>query len=172
MLLHDVVADRVLGILLLFDVDDGGAQVVHLRLFLRPHQLDAVIDDAVVFLGADDEVEMGHFLEELFASALRHAAHHSEDEIRLRLPMLAELAHVAEGLLLGLVSHRAGIQQHHIGLIGLGRDREATLDEHLRDLLGVALVHLATKGSEIDFRHRERGNLAGKWRETSLGCLP
>jgi len=109
----------------------------------------------MVFLRADDKIEVGHFFQELFAPALGHAAHHAEDEIRFRLPVFAELAHVAEGLLLGLVAHRAGIQKHHIGLVRLRRDRESALDEHLRDLLGVALVHLATKGSEIHFRHRK-----------------
>jgi len=61
--------------------------------------------------------------------------------------------HVTESLLLCLVTHGAGIHENDIRVIGLRRDREATLDEHLGDLLGVAFVHLASKGSEEDFRH-------------------
>jgi len=153
-----------LRILFLVRVDDGAAEVIHLRLFLRLHEIDAMIDDAVVFLRSRDEVEMRDFFEELVAAALRHATHHPEDDVGVVFPVLAEVAHVPKRLLLGLIPDRAGIHEDDIGVIGLRRDREAALDEHLGDLLGVALVHLASKGSEKDFRHRKGLPSSGKGR--------
>jgi hypothetical protein len=112
-----------------------------------------MIDDPVVLLRPGDEIEMGDFFEKLIAAALRHASHHAVDDIGILFPVLPEVTHVTESLLLCLVTHGAGIHENDIRVIGLRRDREATLDEHLGDLLGVAFVHLASKGSEEDFRH-------------------
>ena len=63
-----------------------------------------VIDDAVVFLGTGDEVEMGDGLEEFLAAALGHAAEEAVDDLGLGVAEGTDLLHFAEGLLFGLVA--------------------------------------------------------------------
>ena len=157
--LGHVVADRVLGIRFLRDVADGCAaerkcRIVHARLHAAFQDAVHVFKDLVVFLRADDDIEVRDALEKLLPAGLRHAAHEAIDHVRPLLPLGAHDAHFPQGLLLRLVAHRAGVDQDRVGILFRRRQGVAALGEHPRHLLGVALVHLAAVGLEINFRHQ------------------
>ena len=105
------------------------------------------------FLRADDEVDVPQVARQLRAAALRHAAEQAENHLRLVLAEPAEHPHFAERLLLRHVAHRAGIEQHHIGLRLARRPFVATRQEVAQHLLGVALIHLAAISFDVDLRH-------------------
>ena len=68
-------------------------------------------------------------------------------------PELPHHTHLADGLLLGHVAHTAGVEQNHIGF-GFIRDKLiSALGEHFRHLIGVALIHLAAVGFDVDAGH-------------------
>lgn len=73
--------------------------------------------------------------------------------MRLLFPVAAHVAHFSEGLLFGLVADGAGVDKDGIGLRFVAGDGVAAFTEHLRDLFGVALVHLATVGADVDLGH-------------------
>ena len=96
---------------------------------------------------------MGRGFEKRVAAGLGHAADVAEDEMGTLFAELAEHSHFADRLLLGHVAHAAGVQQNHIGVGLCGHHAVAALDEHFRHLLGVALIHLAAVGFNIDAGH-------------------
>ena len=61
--------------------------------------------------GAGDEVHPGRALQDLLARDLRHAAGDADDEVRVLLLAPREHAELAEDLGLGLLAHRAGVQE-------------------------------------------------------------
>src|SRR2546423_3556494 len=81
---------------------------------------------------------------------------------------MAHAAEVRVHLLLGLVSHRAGIEDDDIGLFwtlgALGALRRA---QHVRDLVRVVLVHLAAEGAKEKLRHQRRSCCAASCGERS-----
>jgi hypothetical protein len=108
--LQRVIADGVLRGFLLIDIDDGKALLVHLLRLFGADDLIHILDDAVILLRADDEIHLG-LAHQLAATALRHAAHESGDQRDLAPP---HHAHLAQRLLLRLIAHGAGVDQHHI----------------------------------------------------------
>ena len=68
-------------------------------------------------------------------------------------PELPQHAHLADGLLLGHITHTAGVEQNHIGFGFICNDLISALGEHFGHLLGVALVHLAAVGFDLDAGH-------------------
>ena len=163
---QDVLFDGALGTSFLVDIDDavgdGQAQVVAPEVLAEQgaaagERLVHVVGDAVELLGAHDEVDApvaGGGSQEVRAAALGHAAQEAEDDLRAVAVQVVEGAHLAEGLLFGLVAHAARVEQDHVGL-GLARGHlVAARDELAGDLLAVALVHLAAVGFEKDFGHR------------------
>jgi hypothetical protein len=81
----------------------------------------------------------------LAGHAAADADHHA-----LGLQVL-DAAEVAEDLLLGLLAHRAGVEQDEVGLFGVVR-RGVALGgfEHIGHLVRVVLVHLAAEGLDVD----------------------
>ena len=151
----DVVADGFLRAGFLVGVDDGKAEVIHggvVRHFAAEDGVD-MVGDFVEFLGADDEVEVGDFGKQGGAAALRHAAEEAVDGVRALFLQASEKTHFAQRLLLGHIAHAAGVEQHDVGLVGVGGHFVAAGHQHLRDLLRVALVHLASVGFEEDLGH-------------------
>src|SRR6266480_5136068 len=108
------------------------------------------------FLGANHKIEMWDFFQQLRPTRLRHAAEKPKDGFRPPLPHAAEHSHLAKRLLLGHVAHAAGIEQNNIGLRLATDPLVAARNERVRDLLRVALVHLATVGLNEEFRHGSR----------------
>ena len=143
--------------------------------FLLPTGDDVVevICGAMKFLRADDEVNIRQAVNQLLAAALRHAAHETEDDVG---PVLADVAgdvlHLVDGLLLGIVAHAAGVEQHDVRDV-FGRGEGVAFGDELRgDGFAVALVHLATVGFDIDARHfslRAAQEITTRWRSWKAG---
>ena len=149
LLLQRVIANRILRSLFLIHIDDGKALLIHLLRLFSADDLVHILDDAVILLRAYHEIH-ARLLHQLTATALRHAAHESGHQRHLAPP---HHAHLAQRLLLRLIAHGAGVDQHHIRIQIRPRHGIAALDEHLRHLLGVALVHLAAVGFDMDAWH-------------------
>lgn len=67
----------------------------------------------------------------------------------------SEQAHFAEGFF-GHIAHAAGVEQDDVGFLGLSGHFIAAGDEHLRDLFGIALVHLASVSFEKHLGHHRQ----------------
>ena len=168
-----VVADGFLRTGFLRGVDHGKTEVVHRGVMGHFAAQDGVhmVGDLVEFLRADDQVEVGNVGKEGGAAALGHAAEQSVDRVRALFPEASEQAHFAEGLLFRHIAHAAGIEQDNVGFVGLCGHFIAPGDQHLRDLLRVALVHLASVGLEKHLGHsgrdyclpRPRARAANDW---------
>ena len=147
----EVVADRVLRILLLGDVDD---RLTHGRpRGARRAEIVQIAGHAVEFLRAHDEVHVGEAVEQAGSAVLRHASENSEDEVGIPAPALLRLAGLADGLLLRGVAHAAGIQQEHVAIVLGAHDPVAAGAQHRRHGLAVPLVHLAAVGFYEDAVH-------------------
>src|SRR5436853_451399 len=110
------------------------------------------------FLGADDQINIREPIDEFLAAALGHAAHETENDVRTIAPNIRrERGHFAQRLLLGHVAHTARIQENDIGSRFGGAERIPFSDELSGDLLGVALIHLATVGLDVNAGHRING---------------
>src|SRR6266513_3895802 len=121
------------------------------------------------FLGANHKIEVRDLFQQLLPPRLRHAAEKPKNGFRPPLPHAAEHSHLAKRLLLGHVAHAAGIEQNNIGLRLATDALVAAGDERMRDLLGIALVHLATVGLNEKFWHGSRTIHSGSGSATPLG---
>src|SRR5256714_5646143 len=121
------------------------------------------------FLGANDKIEMWDFFQQLRPPRLRHAAEKAKDGFRPALRHAAEHSHLAKRLLLGHVAHAAGIEENDIGLRLATDPLVAAGNERMRNLLRVALVHLAAVGLNEEFRHGSRTIHRGGGWATPLG---
>ena len=65
------------------------------------------------------------------------------------------MAGFANRFLLRLVADRAGIQENDVGIVFRVHHGVALTAEHCGDGFGVALVHLAPVGFDVDPVHRE-----------------
>jgi hypothetical protein len=68
-----------------------------------------------------------------------------------------EHSHLPERFLLSHVADAAGIQQDHVCFRLPGRAFIASLQQRMRDLFRIALIHLAAVGFDKKFWHRESG---------------
>ncbi len=108
-----------------------------------------------VAIRPDHQVHPRRLLQQRRPEALRHAAHHAED-VALPLEPL-QFAHPARDPLLGVVPHRAGVHQHHVGVVGRVHLLVTVAREHAEHELGVGHVHLAAVGLDVDaLGHREK----------------
>jgi hypothetical protein len=104
---------------------------------------------------ADNHVHERGFLADFVRAELRHAATHADDHLRLAQLELAQVSQRAEHLVFGLAPHRAGVEQHDIGVLHpLGR-LVALLLQVEAHLLGVFLVHLAAPSENLVARHSQ-----------------
>ena len=71
----------------------------------------------VEFLRAQDQIDAGQFLEDRRAAALGHAAEEADDLVMTAVLAALQRAHLADGFLFRHVAHRAGVEQHHVGVI-------------------------------------------------------
>ena len=151
-----VVADGVLRAGLLGQVHDGLAEG-HAGVPGGPEIVE-VVRDLVEFLGADDQVHVGQLVEQRDPAVLRHAAEDPEDEVGVFLLPREDVAGLADGLLLGGVPDRAGVEQEDVAVV-LRPDNPVTPGaQHRRDSFAVALVHLAPVSLEVDAVHGGSGS--------------
>ena len=91
---------------------------------------------------------MLRLLEQLRAEALRHAAGHAHDRVRLHVPL--QLAQPADHALLGVIANRAGVDEDDVGAVRAVDGVVAVRRELPEHQLGVAHVHLAAVGLDVD----------------------
>ena len=132
------------------------APELHVRGALAPpgaHPGDQLRQPAVP-VRAHHQVHLGDALEQLGAEPLRHAPHHAEHAAG---PLAAlQLPYARQHLLLGMVTHRAGVHQHDVRRGGIVDGDVALPLEHAEHELGVRDVHLAAVRLDVDARHGYR----------------
>ncbi len=117
---------------------------------LGPHGIIEQLRQLVELGGAAHDVHDGHAGDEVGAIPLGHAPEHADDEIRAVEFSGAHVAQSRPDLLLGPLSHRAGVVEHDVGVLGIAGEAVAQGSERAGDELRVELVHLAPEGLEID----------------------
>ena len=155
---REVVFDRVLRTRFFADVDDRLAHR-HARLPRRAEVVE-MARHLVELLGSDDEIEIRQLLQQRRPAVLRHAAEDPEHEVRLTFLPLLQVAGLPDRLLLGRITHAAGVQQQDVAFVLVGNDAVTAGAQHRRDSLAVALVHLAAVGLDVDAVHWRRRALA------------
>ncbi len=122
-------------------VHPGG---LHHALALALHAADDLrqLGDGV---RAEDEVQVGHLLEELVLLLLRHAPAHADQRAAGELHR-AVAAQGGEHLVLGLLADGAGVEDDEVRLLRGRRGPVCQLAEHLAHAERVVDVHLAAEG--------------------------
>ncbi len=154
-----VVADRFRRAGFFVRIANRKARIIHPPRSLFLEQFGDVVRYAMKFLRADHQVEVRHRGEKRISAGLGHATEKTEDCFRPTLCDLPEHAHFSQGLLLCHIAHATGVQQHHVGIGFTSYALVAALQQRMRDLFRVALVHLAAVGLDEKFGHRESGIL-------------
>ena len=121
---------------------------------LRPPRAAARLDharQAMQGLRAEHQVDVRRALDDGRALLAGHAAAHADQQARVALLQVAHAAQVGEHLLLGLLAHRAGVEQDQVRLVGVvGRLQPLGGAQHVGHLVRVVLVHLAAEGADVD----------------------
>ena len=121
------------------------------RALPLPRAIDERRQRAVA-VRADDDADVLGPVEKLRTEPLRHAARDSDDGPRLHAAL--ELTEAAEHALLGVLANGAGVHQDHVRAI---RDVHRLITvrcERAEHQLGIAHVHLAAVGFDVDGRAR------------------
>jgi len=142
-----ITADRgnVLVVLPAFELDIGGARAA-------PGLRDQLGKTAIA-IGTDDEIHLRHLLQQFGTKALRHTTDYAQ---HVAGPLVAlQLTHPSQHALLGVIPHRAGVDEQHVRLgriIGAHVARPSQDSEHQ---LGIRDVHLAAVRLDVDATHRQ-----------------
>jgi hypothetical protein len=102
-------------------------------------------------IGTNDERDAAVSLEQPRTESLGHAAGDAEDGILAH--ETTNLTEAANDALLGVIANGARIQENHVGAFGTVDARIAFSGQLAEHELGVADVHLAAVGFDIDFGH-------------------
>lgn len=92
---------------------------------------------------------------------LSHAAADADDQAGILLFELFQRADVAENALLGMFTHRTGVEQNQIGIFQRVAQAEAHILQHAADFLAVVDILLAAIAAHISQR---RGFVIGSQR--------
>ena len=92
-------------------------------------------------------------LEDPLALGFGVAAAHGDDALRVRLLQRRRLGQVRGEALVGLLAHRAGVEDDHVGLLLGDRLSQACRLEQALDPLGVVGVHLAPECGDVVAPH-------------------
>ncbi len=155
-----LLADRALRASLLLGIHNRPTLVINECVHAVFQKVVHIVRHAVEFLGAHHKIDMRRGLQKRLTARLGHAAEVAKDQMWSSAPKLAQHAHLANRLLLGHVAHAAGVEQNHIRFGFIRDELISALSEHFRHLLGVALVHLATVGFNVDAGHLGGGEFA------------
>ena len=109
------------------------------------------LGQAVIGLRADHQIDHGHPPQDLIALGLRHAARHTNLHARLGLLQRFQPAKVGVKLFAGLFADVAGVQQHHIRILGCLGQHIAIRAHRLSHALAVVDVHLTAVGLDEKF---------------------
>ena len=128
-----------------------GAGRKRLRCSSRPVLLDGAIDDLRDLLAAedaDDVIDVGHFLEQVVLLALGQAAGHDDGADAALLLEVEHLADDAERFLAGRLDEAAGVDDHDVGAVGVGRQGVAVLGQLAEHALGIDEVFRTAEADE------------------------
>ncbi len=102
---------------------------------------------------ADPSVHFGELLLQRLAQPLHHAARHNH-ALRLALPLEAQrVANGRHALALRRLQKPAGVDDYHIGRVGVRIEPIARALQHARNLFGVHLVFGAAERNQAHRRH-------------------
>jgi hypothetical protein len=116
------------------------------RAFFRQQALDDRRDLGEL-VEADEGIDLGHGAAQFGGETLGHAAGHDQllrVVAAMQAPALVGLEDGADAFLLGRVDEGAGVDDHHVGRVGIGREfhaREAQMpgdDFRIDEILGAA----------------------------------
>ena len=105
---------------------------------------------AVEFAGAAEHVDLRVAPQHVQPVAFSHAAQHAQQHPLAGGLALAHDADAAVGLAFGVLAHRAGVEEHHLGGVGFFHEPVPQAQQLPAHQLGIELVHLATEGLEVD----------------------
>src|SRR5213080_4134577 len=105
------------------------------------------------FLRANHKIDMRQTFQERFAASLSHTTEEPKHYMRPLFRHLPQHTHFTERLLISHVAHTAGVQQHHISCRFVLGWLVTARHERMRDLFGVAFVHLAPVSLDEKFWH-------------------
>ena len=108
-------------------------------------------DDVGVAAGTQHAVHLGHLLHELILVALGQAARHQQLAQSALVLQLGQLQDVVNGLALGRVDKAAGVEDGHIGPLGVGDHLVARIPAQSHHLLGIHQILGAAKGNKRNF---------------------
>ena len=118
------------------------------------------------FLCANDQIEVRQIFQQRRAARLGHAAEEPENHVRPFFRQPPEHAHLPKRFLVSHVTHAAGVQEDDVCFRLVSDLLVAERQERMRDLFGVALVHLAAISLDEEFRH-------GGWKQYIVTlCAP
>ncbi len=118
----------------------------------RPVFLAFLLDgcaDAVQLMGPQHDIDMRHAGNDVRALLLGDASGDGDDQGRLSFFIRPEPADIAQGLLVGLLAHRAGVQNNQIRLFQRLSWLPSFPAEYGIHLLAVEIIHLAAVGEDL-----------------------
>ncbi len=131
------------------DVDLGAAGLATLSDQFR---------QAMQRLRTEYQIDEGRARDDGRALLAGDATADTDDEIGIELLQVTHPAEVMEHLFLSLLTHRAGVEQDHVGVFRrIGRGHAFGRIEHVGHLVRVVFVHLAAEGFDVDFFHGGAG---------------
>jgi hypothetical protein len=134
------------------DLDEGALTRLEHGPALAAHPIDE-LGHAGDGGRAEDEVDRRGAALDRALMKLRHAAHHTDDELGFLRLEQAKLAELREHLVLGLLADRAGVDENQVGFGLIGGQLPALLPEQAGHSLRVVLVHLAAVCNQVELSH-------------------
>ena len=106
------------------------------------------LGDLLAAEDADDVIDAGHLGQEVVLFAFGEAAGDDDGADTALLFEAEHLADDAERFLPGRFDEAAGVDDHHVGAIGVGRQRVPLLNQFSQHALGIDEVFRAAKADE------------------------
>ena len=101
-------------------------------------------------LRSEDDVDLWCAAEDFLAVSRRDAAADTDDHPGISLLELLPATELVVDLLLGVLTHRAGVEENDVGRLSLGNFLIAIRREEICEPLRVIDVHLAAPGVDIE----------------------
>jgi hypothetical protein len=119
----------------------------------RRARLD-VLGQSAVAVGADHQIHVGRLLAQVAAQVLGHAARDAQDHALAGVLVLGQHAGAAAHALDRALSHRAGVDENHVGPGRILGARVPGLRQQAEHHVGVGHIHLAAIGFNVNRGHR------------------
>ena len=100
-------------------------------------------------VGAEHDVDPRRLAQHRVFVFLGQAAAHRDLHVRVAALTRGQMAEVAVELVVGVLAHRAGVEDHHIGVGAVGRAPVARRLQQARQPLRIVDVHLTSVGADL-----------------------